>query len=228
VNDEKPWVTLVALLYGDYPQLAERCLTPLSRLSKSGIPILIGANEISEATADVVKSLDLEITVKASPQIYKYPMMRKLLRSVKTDYVMWFDDDSWITDDMPETWLKIVELRMRSEEADALGSKYGQNLTDRQLEWIKTRKWYREKPLNRRAMFLQGGWWVARMSMLKELDWPDKDIRHRGGDVMMGVAMVQNDKVVLQYRQGVAINADSNGQESASKRRGYNEPPVGA
>lgn len=219
--------TALVLLYGDYPQLAERCLKPLGQFRKAGIPVLIGANLPSSGTVKAVEKLGHTITYSAQPQIFKYPMMRKLLADVKTEYVMWFDDDSYISDPDPLTWLKITELRMISEDADLMGSLYFIQLRPEQQQWITTRPWYRGKPVPTKQKFVQGAWWMAKTATLRELNWPDPQIRHNGGDVMLGVAMEQNDKRMIPYRLHVAINADASGNESKSKRRGHSEQPIG-
>ena len=82
--------TICCLLYGDYPKLAERCLTPISKLYSTGAQVRIGCNDISKATESVISSLfsisDNLTVIKATPQMYKYPMMRALF-NIKPDII---------------------------------------------------------------------------------------------------------------------------------------------
>ena len=52
-------------------------------------------------------------------------------------------------------------------------------------------------------------------------------LKHRGGDVLLGELIRSQGLKLANYKKGVAINADDNGKESASKRRGYDEQPIG-
>lgn len=218
--------TIAVLLYGDYPELAERCLRPISQLYASDVPVIICANEIGDKTRQVVSDLGLKITFDENPQIFKYPMLAKVTEAVKTPYLMWFDDDSYIRDN-PEPWLFGIELEMGRSDLDLMGAVYTIGLRESQVDWIKTRPWYRGKDIPRRPCFATGGWWAAKVRSLRNLGWPDPEVKHRGGDVMLGVALQQNGMALKHYRTGVAINANELGQESQSKRRGFDEAPVG-
>ena len=111
--------TIAVLLYGDYPKLAERCLGPISQLHASGVPVIICANEIGDQTRQVVSDLGLKITFDENPQIFKYPMLTKVVAAVKTPYLMWFDDDSYIKH-APEPWLFNIEMEMGRSDLDLM------------------------------------------------------------------------------------------------------------
>lgn len=223
-------VTVGCLVYGDYPVLAQKCLQPLVSLRDQGlIDLRVGANEPSVATLEVLKSLGVVNPVVAAPQIFKYPMMRRLFydKPLTTDYVMWFDDDSFISAPQPDIWLKqLLSKADSSKVISAMGSEYVLNgsLPAKAAEWFKSRfPTALSAPSLNNPKFLTGGWWLMRTPILHELDWPHKDLVHRGGDVGLGIVMRMMGLSFLHYRAGVMINAGETGKESHSPRRGYDE-----
>lgn len=223
--------TVCALLYGDYPDLARRCLEPLFKLNELGlIELRVGLNEVCDDTSNYVLSRRDSITTReANPQIFKYPMMRELFYSkpITTDYLMWFDDDSYIKADNLTLWLSSIEKDM--ESCDMLGSVYGIKYGADQRAWCETQPWYRGKPIPQFPRFATGGWWCIRTDVLRTYDWPIKELKHCGGDVALGILLAQNDLKLRHTKEGVAINADSSGKESAAQRRGASktERPIG-
>lgn len=227
--------TVAVLLYGDHHDLAERCLTSLKPLVKTGrVRVRLGLNQVCDATKDLVASFhDSAMIVESSENLKKYPMMRRMFYDtpLETDFVMWFDDDSYLKDaavSTPEVWLDEVEALL-STTADMIGSPYGINLRSRQHEWIMKQPWYANKTVKpgKVVMFATGGWWAIRSSVLRTYDWPPTGLLHRGGDVMLGELLRQCGLRLKSFRKGVAINADIFGRESASPRRGFDEPPIG-
>lgn len=179
------------------------------------------------------------------PQIFKYPMMRELFDfngswPIKTPFTMWFDDDSCITAEDPSAWLKdLIETIQVAKTRLSLvrhivtvmaGSIYkpGTGFSESQCKWLATRSWVNRPPRpGHKTSFCTGGWWVIDTEFLRTYDWPDPDIRHRGGDVMLGELISQQNCNLLTFRRGIAINADEALRESRSRRRGFDEPPVG-
>lgn len=223
--------TVCVLLYGDFLNLARRCLDPVFKLYESGlVDLRIGFNEVAQSTLDYVssKTPKVEHSWTANPQIYKYPMMRQMFHSekLKTPYVMWFDDDSYIKDE-PVEWIKKVESEMA--DCDMLGSVYTIPYGNDQKEWCKTQPWYTGKPLSDKPRFATGGWWCVRTDVLTKFDWPLQQLKHCGGDVALGVLLNQNGLKLKHFNKGVAINANAQGKESAAERRGASktEKPIG-
>jgi hypothetical protein len=89
---------VLALFYGDHPQLARRCAGTLRALWNSGrVDLRIGLNEVSARSRAILDQLLPGVEqVVADPQIYKHPMMRRLVQEYRGDatHMMWFDDDS--------------------------------------------------------------------------------------------------------------------------------------
>ena len=233
--------TACALLYGDYSDLAERCLSSLWRHFPPSM-IRIWANAPGSQTVaylgDLVRRgyLLKEQTFVSTENILKYPAMRHLfygsehvkLPPIATKHVMWLDDDSYIHADAGGDWLASVEAAIG--DAVMLGSMYRLRdpLTKNQQAWVKDQPWYTGKPVDDIPEFLQGAWWLAKTEFLTEFGWPIGDLRHNGGDVMLGVLARQQRRTLKHWRNKVGINADKDGRESRAKRRGTSEPPVGS
>lgn len=228
---------ICALLYGadsTCTQLAHRLLNaPMRQLSALGAEFRLGLNAVGEETRDIVAefaSMSDRVTIVDSPEnIYKYPMMRRLFyqEPLLTPHLMWFDDDSCIVEDADvEAW--IARVRQQLTAATLIGSIYKQRLIGRQADWIKAQWWYTGKPIRSVISFATGGWWAARTLDLMRFNWPLPEIKHRGGDVMLGELCYQNDLKLGHFRDSLWINANSSGVESKSPRRGYDERPVGA
>lgn len=228
--------TVCVLLYGDYPELARRCLGSLTRFVEHGAihSLRIGCNATGAKTDAYIAAL-----VKQYPHIVfvnhsttnrlKYPVMRELFTApaLETEFTVWFDDDSWIQESAPADYF--VQLAAAMRNADMVGSLWKMQLRGKQAEWVCSRKWYTGKPVAERHVvkFATGGWWTIRTEVLRRWSWPEQDIRHRGGDVMLGELCRQQELRLVQFTKHVAINADDSGVCSSSKRRGYDEDPVG-
>jgi len=234
-------VTISALLFGDYPKLALRCLEPLLGVlpCASVARLLVWTNAVGPDTLAyleerVAPQPKVEWLNKGGPNYLKYPALRAMLYrppGIETEFLMHFDDDSYIREERPDLWLERTLARARREHADMLGSTWTltRPLSSRQCDWVQSRKWYTGRSVRPpyKPTFFTGGWWLIRTELLYRHDWPPAELRHRGGDVMLGQLCRQQGYKTLRYRDGVAINADEHGKESRQPRRGFNERPVG-
>lgn len=233
--------TIHVLLYGNHLDLAERCLLSLIQHCEAALPqnLRLGCNAIGKGTRKFVDELTAqgwllrENIWDSTQNIHKYPLMRKMFydpkRPIRTPYVMWFDDDSFVRDD---TFLikaaDALATRNRANRLpDMLGSVYNIPLRETQRDWIKDQSWYANKPIEQRVRFATGGWWAIRTELLKKYNYPWPELDHRGGDVMLGQLLQQQGLVLQHFRDGVAINADEHGRESKAQRRGFDQAPIG-
>ena len=228
-----PRFTVCVLLFGDYPNLAQRCLDSLAKLPDD-VDLRLATNAVSEATAAIVtqfvKSQQRSVLVINNEyNEYKYPVMRRLLydQPIETEFVMWFDDDSYITARDVPGWLGMVEQSLRASVI--IGSLYRMRLQGGQSKWIEKQPWYTQQPVSplHVVTFTTGGWWVARTEVLKSLNYPWPSLIHNGGDVMLGEALRQQGYTLKHFNQGVAVNADEKGGESKAPRRGFSSKPIG-
>lgn len=229
--------TLCALFYGDYPELAERCLSSLRPLLPSPrvAEIRLAANAPSPAVTRVLESFVDSAPVRttldtASHNRRKYPVMRSLFYGVApitTDWVMWFDDDSCLRNPqaMPQFFEECAQHLL---EADVIGQLWTYPLQRRQRSWIEAQPWYTGNVISPAMRFAQGAWWCARLATLQQFDYPWSALDHNGGDVMLGALCEQQGLRLRRYCTGVAINADVELRDSKSPRRGYTAPPIGS
>jgi hypothetical protein len=233
-----PPFTVCCLFYGDYPGLATRLLSSLARPAFAGkFELRVGMNACSPAMLDAIRA-GAHALPPATPLHFdgdadnrlKYPVMRSLLRvegRPLAPLVMWFDDDSFVRPDAPDDWFDRVAGLFAGGKADMVGSVYQIGVHPNQRRWVKAQPWYGGKPPVARYQFATGGWWAARSDLLLKHDWPVPEIRHRGGDVMLGELCRQQGYLLRHFNTGVAVNADDAGRESKSRRRGHDETPVG-
>lgn len=237
--------SVTAVLFGDHVDLAERCLRPLvSSLDPTLVKsVRVGLNAVGSPTRGYVRAaLDAvanRFNGAIEPLLYncgehnrlKYPLLRKMLydsqHPILTPFVMHFDDDTYQTSDDMRWWEDTYRFARR-EEADVMGSIYTMPARPKQLDAIRAQPWYNNRPLRpgHRFRFATGGWWVARTAVLRQFDWPFPEIKHNGGDTVLGELLRQQGLKLVQCRSGVRINADDRGCESKAPRRGVTMPPV--
>lgn len=232
-----PIITIGVLLYGAHPDLARRCLDSLCQLPRAGTELRIGMNEVCEETRNYVHDLFAAESDKGRAiRLYrsttnrgKYPMMRWMFHDVtaplRSEYVMWFDDDSYLFNPSVD-WLNKITTVL--SKADMCGAVMTTGLTAGQLQWIEMQPWYNGKPPEKHVQkFAVGGWWAMRTKVLNFLDWPPRNIVHRGGDYMLGEALRQHDYRLVNFTDGVAINASASGENHKAARRGLDPVPCG-
>ncbi|MDB5874674.1 MAG: hypothetical protein JWQ07_4116 [Ramlibacter sp.] len=220
-----------ALFHGDHPQLAERCSLSLKALRDTGrVDLRIGMNEVAPRSAELIRAaLPGVEAIEATPQIYKYPMMRRLVHDYRGDatHVMWFDDDSCLQPglDVPR-WLDMVG-QQAAQTRGALGSPYAAPGSAVEHGWIARQTWYTGRPTPPSTIFVLGAWFVLPIALYRQFDWPPTQLRHNGGDFALGALLYQQGLPVTPFRSGLAINADATLTESSAPRRGFSERPLG-
>lgn len=233
----KPF-TVCVLCYADCVTLARRCIESiLTRFTPEFCDLRIGVNSPSPEMADYLNTIrdNRGATIVVSHEnIGKYPLMRRMfygdahLEGVSTSYVMWFDDDSFLTYDagLASSWTVTVIEKMA--QFQLLGSKYQIGLGGNQHLWIESQPWYSGVPISAgcKVMFPRGGWWCASVSFLTAHGYPWSELHHRGGDVMLGQLLTQRGAQWTNYCQGVRINANMAGDDDKGIRRMGNWDPV--
>lgn len=219
------------LLYGDHPHLAARCLSSI--VTTADWPYIdelrIGLNAVSLATRTialtVAKALPVTCHIYEESQarnVWKYPMMRRMFhdpeRPLSSTHIMWFDDDSYVLPDV--FWWRDTAAVARN--AALVGSAYRLvgGYRPNQLAGIKAQPWYAGKEPESHPYFVTGGWWILRSAVVQHNDYPFKELKHNGGDSILGELCRQCGYAIRHYNRGVAINADDAGRESKAKRRG--------
>jgi hypothetical protein len=226
-----PKFLVCALFHGDYPELARRCALSVQALRDTGrVDTRIGLNEVSDRSQAVIAAaLPGVDAISAVPQLYKYPMMRRLVHEYRGDatHVMWFDDDSCLLPglDVPR-WLDEVALQAGRTHG-SLGSVCGMPQSDIEKAWVRAQPWFTGRALPAMTVFNAGAWFVLPLALFRQFDWPPARLRHNGGDVALGALLYQQGLEVAPFRTGVAINADESLVEASAPRRGFSERPLG-
>lgn len=230
-------VCVCVLFYGDDDhcyRLAQRVLNaPLRQLARHNVEFRFGLNAVGAKTRALVQEAVAQdfpgaLVVEPEGNIFKYPIMRRLLhdKPLRAPITMWFDDDSCLSPDCDvSAWLPRVQKLL--EAHSMIGSIYRQRLVGNQAEWIKNQWWYSGKLMQNYVKFITGGWWAIRSDVLLRYNWPIPELRHRGGDVMLGALCEQQGLSLGFFRDGLWINANDQGVESKSPRRGHDEKPIG-
>lgn len=233
-------LSVCVLLYGDYPQLASRCLDSISSAEWfPDVRLVIGMNAVSNSTRELVYSRyghhPTATIFDSEENLRKYPMMRHMLYDPdgagSSDLVMWFDDDSYLQSGgrcQKREWL--TDLQGLLQSADMLGYKYTLKWQGVQKQWVQQQPWYNPGVSldTARITFITGGWWVAKSSMLAKADYPWQSLSHNGGDSMLGEMCRHAGFRQVEYRLGgVAVNACTQGVSGKATRRGISEAVVG-
>jgi len=224
--------TICCLLYGDYPEHADRLLRSLARfVHLDQFELRVGLNNVSAATQAVVAALAGRMPMMAvtgTSPYYKYPTMRRLFHEqpITTPFIMWFDDDSWITAKADDNWFNKVQAAM--QPADMIGTLW------RYPHWNSNQKlfcfdqpWYAGRQIPKSIRFCTGGWWTIKTDIIYRHNWPIPELEHRGGDVLLGELCHQQGYKLGQFNLHLAINADSTGKCSTSPRRGFDQKLCG-
>lgn len=231
-------LSICVLTYGNELKLIDRCLQSLLphldgelvqdvRIGLNAVTTDVD-NYVSRWTEDASKRVPV-ILCKPHNNVnaLKYPLMRSMLRipsAPLAEWTMWFDDDSYLEPHF--SMKKYLDL-----QADFVGWCWYIHLRGRQYEWLNSRPWCQKSSKRfsqgEKVRFITGGWWLIRSKLLLINDWPDKDIRHNGGDVALGQLALCDNWNIVDTHDGVAVNADELGFGCKSPRRGVSMEPVG-
>lgn len=229
-----------ALFYGNYGDLTTRCLDSLElAFHKAYVSeFRFGLNACSTSTRNAVTEFAKKIPVTCylyapvgNLNVGKYTLMRRMFydenHPIMADNLMWFDDDSFYSEDSSitnEAWWQQIENKLKLHSV--LGSLYFPSYiwNDKEEEAIKAQPWYTGVNLKQPPSFATGGWWAAKKDFLAKWDYPFKALHHNGGDVLLGELCRQQStpekQMLCAFKTNMKINADSLGRESRSKRRG--------
>lgn len=234
----RPPVTIGLLTFGDYPALARRALDSIRcHCLRSDYRLVVGANAVGAETLKLLKARhwtgEIDRLVASPVNLSKCPMMRRMFAGIDTDYIWWFDDDSYIT--TPGTLGRWLQAADASDPTTVLWGQMAScghpaSFEDRDdaLGFVRSASWYRGIPPpswrvggggefnfeglelgNGSWLFILGGCFWIRTSVVRALNWPDPRLLRTGDDVFLGEAIRQQG-----WRQsnlsplGVAINTE--------------------
>ena len=228
------------ILYGDYPELHRRFLNGL-RTIPSDVPVFLGLNAVATRSLETLEAATgipvtaasadghaeygrYRVFTRKNTNRYKYPVMREMFSQLGDRWSLWLDDDTMLPAD-PAWWRYLVSEMERG--VDYTGVEYSMRYQGRQLDFIRSRPWYRGVPPKTSGTtpvftFYTGSFWGLSARARQLLDWPDPLLHHNGGDTLLGEAVRQN--ALLRepfpcHRYGIKINS--------AKRRGHTEVAIG-
>ncbi len=218
-------VTIAVLTYGDYPGLARRCIESIRRRCDRALyRLVVGANAVCVETRTYLEQLRskgaIDRLLVSETNLNKCPMMRRMFAGIDSEFVWWFDDDSFV--ESPEALPRRLRLAGEAPAATVLWGKvfyFGEerdfSLGTDVTGYVRGATWYRGKAPpspasgDGRWFFPTGGCWFMRSSAIRALDWPDAGLIKRNDDVLLAEAIRQQG---WQFRDigpcGTAINTE--------------------
>ena len=234
-----PDVTLCVLTFGDYFPLARRAIDSIRQhCPRPAYRLVVGANAVVPQTLKYLRSLqadgEIDDLVVSETNLNKCPMMRRMLAGVTTEFIWWFDDDSYFNDSTAfDRWM--TPARSAPPAVVMWGQlavcNYPSDFTnlDDPAAFVRSASWYRGLPPpswrpggkgemnfqghgmgDGRWYFLLGGCSLMRTAALRAMDWPDPRLLRLGEDVFLGEAIRQQGWQIANIgAPGVAINAEA-------------------
>lgn len=230
-------IRIFTLLYGPHIALHRRLLESFRNFVPRDVPLNIWLNQVPDETKSLVEELrqhfpKIELFTRGDNHP-KYLAMREMFRGFKDyndqgtsflyleDWAVWFDDDSHITG---ADWYPATMAYLASKpDAWYIGQPWFVHWRDGQWDWVKSQPWYTGKDSEiikgkLGVNFAQGAYWILKAGLIRFLDWPF-NLKHNGGDVMLGEAVYQQGLPFHKFWHGVKVND--------APRRGYSEAPAG-
>lgn len=225
---DNPIVTICVLSYGDYPTLIQRCIESINQCcDRSQYRLLVGANAVSDETRQYLKLREsdgvIDQIIWCENNINKCPMMKLMFENIATDYIWWFDDDSYIGS-KNALERRICEAETADENTVMWGDMYCVRLADfskgTDVEgFVKSASWYAGLPLHKNQedwQFIAGGNWFVRTKAVQKIDWPDHRMIKAADDVLLCEAFRQQGMKIANIGEcGVYVNT--------AERRGAGE-----
>lgn len=233
-------LTVFVLCYGDYPDLARRCVgSILATLPPHRLDLRLIANAPSAETLEYLRSVPASALYAHAENRFKYPAMREAFRDkahpIRTPYTVWFDDDSHARDAFWAARLAEAIALNHASGAGLYGIRFCHDpaheaarvgLGGPGLDWFRAATWWRGREFGNRfeqnpspgggvVHFVSGGFWCAKTEALAAGDVPDRRLRNNGGDITIGEQVRQAGyKVVAFNKDKVFVHS------SDARRRG--------
>lgn len=215
-----PETTICVLCYGDHTELARKTIESIRHnFDRGRYRLRIGANAVCDETNAYLEELraagEIDLLDISETNINKCPMMRRLFASVETEFIWWFDDDSYVV--KPDALSRRLEIARSAPPETVMwghvfffGNERDFSYATDVVGFVRRAPWYRgqEPPSwepggkgeqdfqgkgtgDGRWFFATGGCWFIRTRAVRDLDWPDPRLIKRGDDVFLAEAIRQ-------------------------------------
>lgn len=232
-------VTICVLLYGEeYFELHRRCLTSICQsVPPSRMELRVATNQVGLQTVNYLNSLPVKKIYPDHKNRRKYPAMRQMFWDeedpITTNYVVWFDDDSYV---LNEQWLSILGMTIAQQRPQDKVGMYGARMYHPlrkhkgkdPKKWFSNAKWWqkrafqdargRETPNGDKIHFAVGGFWCISLECMKACDIPDTRLNHNGGDCCIGEQLHQGGYKIKLFNEKKQFI-----KTSGAPRRGFHE-----
>jgi GT2 family glycosyltransferase len=229
-------LTVCVLTYGNHFDLARRCIDSiLANSDRSLYRLVVGANAVGRHTDHYLRTLKHCGAVyrvhRSGRNLNKNPMMRRMFTGLNTEYLCWFDDDSYVVE--TGALKRLLERARQSPRSTVMWGNQAVcnhprafiDIDDVQ-RFVRSASWYRGLTPpgwapggkgefnfegrgigNPRWEFITGGFWLMRTSTIRALDWPDRRLVKLGDDVLLGEAIRQHGWSIENAQDlGIAIS----------------------
>lgn len=184
--------------YGDYYSISQRCIDSILKYKTlDNLKIHIGLSECADKTKNYFRNLldhqHIDTLIESNININKDPMMRLLLDLVNTDYMVWFDDDSYVNS---YGWDQKLQQQIEHTKVDVLGFPHVVGYNDTYKKFLYSRQWWNNKiraDSSNTCHFPVGGLWAARCEYLRKYNYPDRNMIKKHGDMLVGDLLFQTD-----------------------------------
>ena len=143
----------------------------------------------------------------------KYPLMAAMYGATFSDWVVWFDDDCYVTD---SDWLEKLEEKInRTPTADQFGDESLIVVSlSHQHQWIEPSSWYtpgkieyQNFPEGKRIVspFIRGGFYAISRKAIEVGQIPDPRLVHNNGDWTTGMALQHQGFKIAHHLYGIRI-----------------------
>jgi len=232
-------LTVCVLCYGNELDMARKCISGIqASLPGDQLDLRVAVNEAGPDVTAYLQTVPMTKLYLFAENRKKYPVMRLMFNDpdapITTDYLAWFDDDTWVLD---HRWPEQLAACIRQNEprgAGVYGWKYYHDLTRYATasydprQWFRDGEWFQAREFQTRSglatpnaegiFFVVGWFWAAHVGAIRAAGIPDARLNHNGGDITIGAQF---------YQAGYTI-ADFNRNKSLvftppKSRRGYSE-----
>jgi hypothetical protein len=181
--------------YGNYYDISKKCIDSILQHKTLPLKIHVGLSECCNETKKYYRHLldtaQISSLIDCNVNINKDPMFRMLLDLVDTEYMIWFDDDSYIR---KPNWDQTLNEQIQNHPVDVLGFPHVNGRNALYIDFLKSRSWYKgiKHPTQPSTCFFPvGGLWVGRCEYLRKYDYPDRNMIKRNGDMLLGDLLLQ-------------------------------------
>jgi len=235
---DPPPVTICVLTFGNYPELTHQALESIrSHCLRSQYQLIVAANAVGDKSLKFLterhQTGEIDQLIVSPTNLGKSTMMRRMFAGVKTEFIWWFDDDSYITE--PSAFARWLEAAKSSPASTVLWGRsefcehpffFTTGDDPGAVEFVRSAPWYRGLPPpswrpggkgefnlwgrglgDGRWYFVSGGCFFIRTSAVRAMPWPDPRLFQLADDIFLGEAIRQQGwNFTSIHPLGVAIN----------------------